>query len=158
MLVGHSLGGIAAAGLASSPRFTQAHQVTHVVTMGSPVGRMPVPAGIEVLSLEHTQDAVPRLDGQPNPDRATWVTVSRDLDGAGVDRASQAHDTALLRRHRGRCRRRRPTRPWSTWRATSARVLRRRHPRGAGHPRLRGPAGPCHEPRAAAGVVAQSDA
>ena len=95
MLVGHSLGGIAAAGLASSPRFTQSHPVTHVVTMGSPVGHMPVPAGIEVLSLEHTQDAVPRLDGQPNPDRATWVTVSRTLEGAAVDRASEAHDTRL---------------------------------------------------------------
>lgn len=95
MLVGHSLGGIAAAGLASSPRFTRAHPVTHVVTMGSPVGRMPVPAGIEVLSLEHTQDAVPRLDGQPNPDRTTWVTVSRELRDGGVDRASQAHDTRL---------------------------------------------------------------
>ncbi len=115
MLVGHSLGGIAAAGLASSPRFIAAHPVTHVVTMGSPVGRMPVPAGIEVLSLEHAQDAVPRLDGQPNPDRATWVTVSRDLrevdpgrggaamggvdegvvETRGLDRASQAHDSRL---------------------------------------------------------------
>jgi hypothetical protein len=95
MLVGHSLGGIAAAGLASSPRFTQAHPVTQVVTMGSPVGRMPVPVGTEVLSLEHAQDAVPRLDGQRNPDRATWVTVSRDLDGADVHTASRAHDTRL---------------------------------------------------------------
>jgi hypothetical protein len=95
MLVGHSLGGIAAAGLASSPRFSQAHQVTHVVTMGSPVGRIPVPAGIEVLSLEHPEDAVPRLDGQLNPDRSTWVTVSRDLGDSGVDRASQAHDSRL---------------------------------------------------------------
>ena len=95
MLVGHSLGGIAAAGLASSPRFTQAHPVTQVVTMGSPVGRLPVPVGTEVLSLEHEQDAVPRLDGQPNPDRATWVTVSRDLGDSGVDRASQAHDSQL---------------------------------------------------------------
>lgn len=95
MLVGHSLGGIAAAGLASSPRFTEAHRVTHLVTMGSPVGRMPVSADIAVLSLEHTQDAVPRLDGVRNPDRATWVTVSRDLDGAGVDRTSRAHDTRL---------------------------------------------------------------
>jgi hypothetical protein len=95
MLVGHSLGGIAAAGLASSPRFTSAHPVTHVVTMGSPVGRMPVPAGTEVLSLEHTQDAVPRLDGQPNPDRASWVTVQRQLADAEADTASQAHDTGL---------------------------------------------------------------
>jgi hypothetical protein len=95
MLVGHSLGGIAAAGLASSPRFTGAHPVTHVVTMGSPVGRMPVPAGTEVLSLEHIQDAVPRLDGQPNPDRASWVTVSRELADDEAHTASQAHDTTL---------------------------------------------------------------
>ena len=83
MLVGHSLGGIAAAGLASSPVFTARHQVTHVVTLGAPVGRMPVPPDTQVLSLEHTRDAVPRLDGQPNPDRATWVTVTRDAHGAG---------------------------------------------------------------------------
>lgn len=92
MLVGHSLGGIAAAGLASSPRFTAEHQVTHVMTMGAPVGRMPVPAETQVLSLEHTRDPVPRLDGQRNPDRATWVTVTRDAHGDGVVRASQTHD------------------------------------------------------------------
>lgn len=98
MLVGHSLGGIAAAGLASSPRFTAEHPVTHVVTMGAPVGRMPVPPQTQVLSFEHTRDPVPRLDGRRNPDRATWVTVTRDAGGAGdaggevVDRASQTHD------------------------------------------------------------------
>jgi hypothetical protein len=98
MLVGHSLGGIAAAGLAASPRFRAEHQVTHVVTMGAPVGRMPVPAQIQVLSLEHTRDPVPRLEGQRNPDRATWVTVTRDTadtsgpDGERVERASQSHD------------------------------------------------------------------
>jgi hypothetical protein len=92
MLVGHSLGGIAAAGLASSPRFTAEHQVTHLVTMGAPVGRMPVPAETQVLSLEHTRDPVPRLEGQRNPDRATWVTVTRDAHGDGVDRATQTHD------------------------------------------------------------------
>jgi hypothetical protein len=92
MLVGHSLGGIAAAGLAASPVFTGHHPVTHVVTMGAPVGRMPVPEAVQVLSLEHTRDPVPRLEGQPNPDRATWVTVTRDAQGAGVDRASQTHD------------------------------------------------------------------
>lgn len=92
MLVGHSLGGIAAAGLASSPSFTARQQVTHVVTMGSPVGRMPVPPTVHVLSLEHARDAVPRLDGQANPDRATWVTVTRDAHDGGVDRASQTHD------------------------------------------------------------------
>ena len=92
LLVGHSLGGIAAAGLASSPRFTARHRVTHVVTVGAPVARMPVPPGIEVLSLEHTRDPVPRLDGRPNPDRAGWVTVTRDACEDGDDRASTVHD------------------------------------------------------------------
>jgi hypothetical protein len=95
LLVGHSLGGIVAAGLASSPRFREAHGPVSVVTMGSPVGRMPIPASVPVLSLEHAQDAVPRLDGTPNPDRARWTTVTRDLRGDldGVDTASGAHAT-----------------------------------------------------------------
>jgi hypothetical protein len=59
---------------------------------------MPVPAQTPVLSLEHTRDPVPRLEGQRNPDRATWVTVTRDTahrgeaDGERVERASQSHD------------------------------------------------------------------
>ena len=93
LLAGHSLGGIVAAGLASSPRFRASHRVTHVVTMGSPIGRMPVPADVSVLSLEHVQDAVPRLEGQANPDRRGWVTVTRDLRGGPVHTASGAHAT-----------------------------------------------------------------
>ena len=92
MLVGHSLGGITAAALASSPKFTLEHRVTHVVTMGAPVARMPVPRDTQVMSLEHTRDPVPRLEGQPNPDRVNWVTVTRDAHGDGVDRASATHD------------------------------------------------------------------
>jgi pimeloyl-ACP methyl ester carboxylesterase len=93
LLAGHSLGGIVAAGLAASPRFREAHRVTHIVTLGSPVARMPVPASVSVLSLEHTQDVVPRLDGLANPDRRGWVTVTRDLhrDADGVSTASVAH-------------------------------------------------------------------
>lgn len=81
LLSGHSLGGIVAAGLASSPAFATQHRVTHVVTMGSPVARMPVPRDVQVLSLEHHQDPVPRLEGRLNPDRRSWVTVTRDLRG-----------------------------------------------------------------------------
>lgn len=96
LLSGHSLGGIAAAGLAASPQFTARHHVTHVVTMGSPVSRVPVPPGIQVMSLEHSQDPVPRLEGRRNPDRQHWVTVTRDLHGDphGVDTASGAHAAA----------------------------------------------------------------
>jgi PGAP1-like protein len=81
LLTGHSLGGIVAAGLAATPQFRASHRVTHVVTMGSPVARMPIPPTVSVLSLEHTQDPVPRLDGVANPDRRHWVTVTRDLEG-----------------------------------------------------------------------------
>lgn len=95
LLSGHSLGGIVAAGLASSPSFAARHRVTHVVTMGSPVARMPVPRDVQVLSLEHHQDPVPRLEGRINPDRRSWVTVTRDLQGDsdGVDTGTGAHAT-----------------------------------------------------------------
>lgn len=93
LLSGHSLGGIAAAGLAASPQFMARHHVTHVVTMGSPISRVPVPPGVQVLSLEHRQDPVPRLEGRRNPDRQSWVTVTRDLQGDPhrVDTGSRAH-------------------------------------------------------------------
>jgi hypothetical protein len=81
LLTGHSQGGIIAAALASDPGFRATHRVTHVVTCGSPVARFPVPGSVTVLSLEHLQDVVPRLDGQTNPDRAGWTTVTRDLTG-----------------------------------------------------------------------------
>ena len=93
LLSGHSLGGIVAAGLASSAQFRSAHRVTHVVAMGAPIGKVPVPADVQVMAVEHRQDPVPRLEGRSNPDRAGWVTVTRDLDGTpGPEaRASAAH-------------------------------------------------------------------
>ncbi len=94
LLVGHSQGGIIAAQLAADPEFTRTHNVTHVVTMGSPVARMPLPSGIRVLSLEHDVDPVPRLDGRPNPDTASWTTVTRDVADL-VPAATAAHDCRL---------------------------------------------------------------
>jgi PGAP1-like protein len=91
MLVGHSLGGITAAALAASPAFTARHRVTHVVTMGSPVARVPVPESVSVLSLEHQQDPVPRLEGRANPDRSGWVTVERSAALAPGSGGSAAH-------------------------------------------------------------------
>ena len=83
LLTGHSQGGILAAALAADPAFRARHQVTHVVTAGSPVARFPVPGQVSVLSLENAQDPVPHLDGSRNPDRAGWTTVTRDLAGDG---------------------------------------------------------------------------
>ena len=92
MLVGHSQGGILAAALASDRRFRARQRVTDVVAFGAPVSRFPVPADVRVLSVEHRQDPVARLDGGPSPDRAGWVTVERDLAGrVPSGRASATH-------------------------------------------------------------------
>jgi hypothetical protein len=76
MLVGHSQGGIvamdAAAHFVTSNRFN----VTHVMTGGSPVGGLSVPSSVNVLSLENSNDMVPRLDGTLNPDLPNRTTVS----------------------------------------------------------------------------------
>lgn len=88
MLSGHSEGGIAAAALASSAAFRQRHQVTDVVAAGAPIARFPVPGTVSVLSLEHRQDPVPRLDGRANPDQRRWVTVTRDVASDATVRAS----------------------------------------------------------------------
>jgi hypothetical protein len=79
MLTGHSQGGITAMSMAADPDFRRQFNVTSVVTGGSPIGRIDVPDDISVLSLEHTQDAVPMLDGVDNPDRPNWTTVRREL-------------------------------------------------------------------------------
>lgn len=102
MLVGHSQGGIAAAALASSAAFRSRHRVTHVVTAGAPVARFPVPSSVSVLALEHRQDPVPRLDGAPSPDRASWVTVRRDVPvGAGRPSAVAVHSAREYARTAG---------------------------------------------------------
>ena len=79
-LAGHSQGGIVAAALAADPG--NGLHVTQVATGGSPVAGMDVPDDVSVLSIEHTQDPVLRLDGAPNPGAAGWTTVTRDVDGA----------------------------------------------------------------------------
>ncbi len=79
MLTGHSQGGLTAAALAANPRFREDHDVTHVVTSGAPIGDVPVPEGVSVLSLEHEEDLVAGLDGVPNSDREDWVTIRRSL-------------------------------------------------------------------------------
>ena len=75
LLVGHSQGGILAAALAADPAFSRGHRVTHVLTTGAPVGLVPVPATVHVLSVEHAEDPVPTLDLTPNPSRSSWSTL-----------------------------------------------------------------------------------
>lgn len=88
MLTGHSQGGITAAAMASDPGLEGRFNITSVVTGGSPIGRFDIPDDVSVLSLEHDQDIVPKLDGADNPDEPNWVTVARELsndEGTGSD-------------------------------------------------------------------------
>ncbi|WP_445155189.1 PGAP1-like alpha/beta domain-containing protein [Arthrobacter sp. Hor0625] len=79
MLSGHSQGGMIAAALASDGSFTDRFHVTNVVTFGSPVDSAPIPAGIDVLALQHAGDPVPRVDlGDLTVGAGGDVTASRD--------------------------------------------------------------------------------
>ncbi|HEX8627102.1 MAG TPA: hypothetical protein VF755_02895, partial [Catenuloplanes sp.] len=101
MLVGHSQGGIVAADAANHFTASKEYNVTHVVTAGSPVGRIPVPDGVQVLSLENQHDLVPHLDATANPDQPNRTTVTFDSqhgtvgDNHGIGSAYQPAATAL---------------------------------------------------------------
>ena len=98
-LVGHSQGGILAAALASDTSFTARHRITHVLTSGAPVALFAVPAGVRVLSVEHTDDPVPRLDLTPNPSSSTWVTVRVAHGAAALDPRSHGRETYVRTLH-----------------------------------------------------------
>lgn len=82
MLTGHSQGGIIAAQIASDDMAQSRFTITSIVTGGSPIARFPIPDDVSVLSLEHDQDIIAKLDGSDNPDEPNWVTVQRHLTGA----------------------------------------------------------------------------
>ncbi|KWW97826.1 hypothetical protein TH66_20535 [Carbonactinospora thermoautotrophica] len=76
MLVGHSQGGMVAVRAANDFVRSGEFNVTHVVTAGSPVGRMEVPDRVRVLSLDNEHDVVPHLDAADNPDAPNRTTVT----------------------------------------------------------------------------------
>lgn len=76
MLVGHSQGGMVAARAAHDFVSRHTYNVTALVTAGSPVHRMPVPHGVQMLALENEDDVVPRLDGADAPDEPNRTTVT----------------------------------------------------------------------------------
>ncbi|NHC47610.1 alpha/beta hydrolase family protein [Motilibacter aurantiacus] len=78
LLVGHSQGGIVAAGLAADPAVRRRFRVAAVVTAGSPLGRLPSGHGVPVLALEDRGDLVPALDGRPNRAGRDLTTVRFD--------------------------------------------------------------------------------
>ncbi|GAA1720820.1 hypothetical protein GCM10009809_15590 [Isoptericola hypogeus] len=93
VLVGHSLGGIAAVALASSPWFRARHRVGGVVTAGAPTATFVTPRGVPVLHLENDEELVSPADGRSsaeNPATRDRVTVGRALRASSdpADRAA----------------------------------------------------------------------
>lgn len=79
MLVGFSQGGIMAGTLAA---YNSDYNWSAVVVAGSPIDHMPIPDSVEVVSVQHDWDPVPRLDsavsfivGGIPPQRSNWTTI-----------------------------------------------------------------------------------
>src|SRR5690606_34932771 len=70
--------------------FRSRYNVQAVATAGGPTGRYDTPSGVAVLHVEHTEDPTPGVDGAPNPDDPSRVTVSRSLMSSdfAADRAA----------------------------------------------------------------------
>ncbi|MDR2703209.1 MAG: hypothetical protein LBB58_02550 [Cellulomonadaceae bacterium] len=102
VLVGHSLGGIAAMSLASSAIFNDKYSVGGVITAGSPTATFTtIPSGVPVLHLENDEEVVSNLDGksgQDNPQSADRVTVTRRL-AASTDPIDQRAASSLEGAH-----------------------------------------------------------
>ena len=89
ILVGHSQGGIVAANIAST---RHEFKVSGIVTFGSPIALAEVASDTRVLALEHTNDPVPTLDSEPNPQRENWVTVKESYPLARGESPIAVHD------------------------------------------------------------------
>lgn len=89
LLVGHSQGGIVAANIASAK---QAYSVAGIVTFGSPIAGKSIQPEVQMLAFEHSNDPVPKLDGQPNPIAKNLLTVTRRMDAPGLDSPIEAHE------------------------------------------------------------------
>ena len=85
VLVGYSQGGIHAMNMAADKAFLAEHNVSYVLTAGSPVGAVDLPAGLRSLHLEHVQDWVPGADGRASPDTRDRVTVTLTNEVATPD-------------------------------------------------------------------------
>jgi hypothetical protein len=91
MLVGHSQGGLVAARLAADLAGSAQFQVTHLVTVGAPIGAMPVPSAVQTLAIENKGDVVPQFDARDNTATRNHLTATVDRGGETVlDRHSLA--------------------------------------------------------------------
>ena len=83
MMVGHSHGGITASMFANNPRLRAEFDVPLVVAAGSPVDRHEIRPDTHVVSIEHTEDFVPGLDGVARQHKPGMTRVERSLADSG---------------------------------------------------------------------------
>ena len=83
-LYGHSQGGVVAANIAADPAVGEQFNIRYVLTAGSPVAGVDLPAGVTSLHLENTADAVPALDGAPTQTSATHTAVLLNTTQTGI--------------------------------------------------------------------------
>lgn len=91
--VGHSQGGVIATRLAESGRYT----TTGLVTAGAPLGSNPVTGDYPSVVISHTDDVVPRLAGQTEPQRGWHIEAhsgGRSGDVAGAHSLERYAETA----------------------------------------------------------------
>ncbi|GAA1622986.1 MULTISPECIES: hypothetical protein [Brevibacterium] len=92
MLVGYSQGGITAGSLAADPAFLADVNVTALVTVGAPISDFAIDESVDVLAIEHEQDLVPDLDGNEDPARDRWTTITVDYDPDELRKAPNLAD------------------------------------------------------------------
>jgi len=101
VLIGHSLGGIAAVSIAASREFQAKYDLGGVITAGSPTATFAAQAGVPYLHIENDEEVVSNLDGKSgdtglaSEDR---VTVTRRLS-ASDDEIDQAASKSLTGAH-----------------------------------------------------------
>ncbi len=66
VVVGHSLGGIAATRVVTDPALRRRYRFTGLVTAGAPSGGIAVPAETLTLNVENAREVVSALDAGPN--------------------------------------------------------------------------------------------
>ncbi|MFT4289018.1 hypothetical protein [Nocardioides sp.] len=81
LIVGHSQGGMQAIALAAQQT---PYQIAQVVTAGSPVGGVDLPADVGAISLEHAGDPIPLTDAAGNPDAVNHVTITFESGSSGL--------------------------------------------------------------------------
>ncbi|MGN0127387.1 hypothetical protein [Glutamicibacter soli] len=78
ILTGYSQGGIHVANLLKNKLMRKKFTMTRALTLGSPIGGIPVPSEVRTLSVEDSKDMVPGTDGRQNRTSPRQMTVTFD--------------------------------------------------------------------------------